>query len=236
MLYLGSKVRLVPWLLPLMEPYLKKAPVYYEPFVGGANLICKVPHPIRIGSDSNKYLIALLKKVQQDATVLPSTIDKETYENVRKNQASFDPWYVGMVGFCGSRLNHFWNGYSLEHPKSTIFQHLNSLRKQAPLLKGIEFRYLDYRKVPADKLPTGTLIYCDPPYKDTSGYKGQHFDHDAFYRWCGIAHGYGHTVLLSEFQAPSCFEELGSTVRRHPIDPMKFEPTEVIERLFIYKG
>ena len=236
MLYMGSKARLADWLIGLMKPYLEKAPVYCEPFVGGANLICRVPHPVRIGSDSNKYLIALLKKVQEDSTVLPATIDKETYENVRKNQGAFDPWYVGMVAFCGSQLCFFWGGYSYEDPKSNCFQRLNNLRKQAPLLKGIEFRCIDYRRIRVDKFPPGSLFYCDPPYKDTAGYKGQYFDHDAFYRWCGMVSGVGHIVLLSEFQAPPCFEELGSVQRSHPIDPMKFEPTEVTERLFIYRG
>ena len=33
---------------------------YIEPFVGGANLICKINAAYKFGLDNNKYLIALL--------------------------------------------------------------------------------------------------------------------------------------------------------------------------------
>lgn len=39
----------------------------------------------------------------------------------------------------------------------------------------------DYRELTFED---DAVIYCDPPYKDTEGYNGEDFDHDAFYAWC----------------------------------------------------
>jgi hypothetical protein len=114
---------------------------------------------------------------------------------------------------------------------------LDNLRRQAPLLKGIEFRCVDYRKVNVKGFPKGGLILADIPYKGTSGYRFR-FNHDEFYRWCGYVHSLGHTVLLTEFWAPSVFEEIASVERVDSLSvqmPGDVAPV-VTERLFIYRG
>ena len=239
MVYQGSKAKLVPWLLPLLEPFLAKAPVYYEPFVGGANLICEIPHAVRVGSDANKYLIALLKKVAEDPTVLPRTIDEETYTRVRDHKGEYEPWQVGMVGFCATYRGLYWGGYARDEGGERPRQLLDNLRNQSARLRGIEFRWADYRRINVEAFPGGTLFMCDPPYRNTSGYGiNTGFDSDAFYRWCGRVHGAGHTVLLTEFWAPSVFEEI-SRRERHDFLSAQFQGDEVpmvTERLFIYRG
>lgn len=48
------------------------------------------------------------------------------------------------------------------------------------------------------------VIYCDPPYKGTSGYicdgTPHNFDHERFYDWCERQK---HLVIISEFEMPS---------------------------------
>lgn len=53
----------------------------------------------------------------------------------------------------------------------------------------------DYRNVPI--LPD-SVIYCDPPYKDTWDYDIE-FDHEAFYDWCEKQTS---LVLISEYWMP----------------------------------
>jgi site-specific DNA-adenine methylase len=89
MVYQGSKAKLVNWFLPFMKPYLEKSSFYYEPFMGGANLLCRVPHNRRLGSDVNPYLVALLTKVRDDPSCLPETVSGEDYIKVRHNQGGF---------------------------------------------------------------------------------------------------------------------------------------------------
>ena len=47
---------------------------YWEPFVGGANMIDKIKYEYKYGTDKHKYLISLLRHVQQTVDDLPSTI------------------------------------------------------------------------------------------------------------------------------------------------------------------
>lgn len=56
----------------------------------------------------------------------------------------------------------------------------------------------DYRSV---TIPPDSVIYCDPPYKDTAGY-GVDFDHEAFYEW---ARKQTAPLFISEYQMPDDF-------------------------------
>jgi site-specific DNA-adenine methylase len=215
-----------------MKPYLEKASFYYEPFVGGANLLCRVPHERRIGSDINRYLVALLSKVRDDPSCLPEFISGEEYHGVLRNPASYSDWYVGLVAFCASFRGKFWGSYAQNEERDFIQRQLGNLRKQASRLKGIEFRCSDYRRVKVGLFPKGGLFLADIPYKGTSGYRFR-FDHDEFYRWCGYVHGLGHTILLTEFWAPSVFVEIASVKRRDYMNP---GASTVTERLFLYRG
>ncbi|WP_428221998.1 hypothetical protein [Gaoshiqia sediminis] len=48
--------------------------------------------------------------------------------------------------------------------------------KQAPNLKGIDFRCCNYWEL---DIPDNSVIYCDPPYKGTTGYNTK-IDHNRF--------------------------------------------------------
>ena len=49
------------------------------------------------------------------------------------------------------------------------------------------------------------LIYCDPPYQGTTGYKTGTFDHDKFFEWCR-EQAKKNIVFVSEYKAPDDFE------------------------------
>jgi site-specific DNA-adenine methylase len=220
-----------------MRPYLDTASFYYEPFMGGCNLLCRVPHERRIGSDVNPYLVALLAKVRDDPSCLPETVSEEEYVKVLRNRSSYPAWYVGVVAFCATYRGLFFGGYARDDGGNRPRQLLENLRRQAPLLKGIEFRCTDYRRVNVRGFPKGGLILADIPYKGVSGYHFR-FDHDEFYRWCGHVHSLGHTVLLTEFWAPSVFEEIASVERGDYLSAQFIGDVVpvVTERLFIYRG
>ena len=59
MQYVGSKNRISKELAPIIQSYINDETVaYIEPFVGGANMIDKIKHHNKIGSDLHKELIA----------------------------------------------------------------------------------------------------------------------------------------------------------------------------------
>ena len=59
MKYVGSKNRISKYIVPIIQDYIDKnnISVYYEPFVGGANLIDKIKCKNRIGNDAHRELI-----------------------------------------------------------------------------------------------------------------------------------------------------------------------------------
>lgn len=85
MKYVGSKNRLSKDLAPIIQSYIDNNNIknYWEPFVGGANLIDKIKCVNRYGSDIHKYLIALLQHVQVTTGDLPKTFTAEEYKAVR---------------------------------------------------------------------------------------------------------------------------------------------------------
>ena len=55
-------------------------------------------------------------------------------------------------------------------------------------------------------VPQNSVIYCDPPYAETTDYKAvDAFDSEKFFTWCREKHKEGHTVFISEYQAPNDF-------------------------------
>ena len=74
--------------------------------------------------------------------------------------------------------------------------------KQAPNLKDIHFRtasFLDYSNL------HGYVIYCDPPYKNTTKYKTGEFPYEQFYQWCKEM-SKDNVVIISEYSMPDDFD------------------------------
>jgi DNA adenine methylase len=49
------------------------------------------------------------------------------------------------------------------------------------------------------------LIYCDPPYINTTKYNHD-IDHNKFHEWCRDRAREGHTIFVSEYTAPDDFK------------------------------
>ena len=205
MVYMGSKNRIAKELIPIITKDLKPNQWYVEPFVGGANMIDKIEHPYKLGADNNKYLIALLEAVQ-NGQELPEYINKDEYIAVKTNKDNYPDWYVGFVGFVSSFRAKFFGGYSGYCTTKTgiqrnyIKERINNILKQN--LDGIKLVCSSYDAL---DIPANSIIYCDPPYNGTTKYKDS-FDSDAFWQWCRDKVKEGHTVYVSEYNAPEDFK------------------------------
>lgn len=83
MQYVGSKNRLSKELAPIIQSYITDETVaYIEPFVGGANMIDKIKHDNKIGSDLHKELIALHNYNKNNSALIPTSISEEEYIHV----------------------------------------------------------------------------------------------------------------------------------------------------------
>ena len=173
---------------------------WVEPFVGGANMIDKVGGK-RIGNDSHRYLIALHKALQS-GWIPPTVVSKEMYYEVKARQNEYSDELVGFIGFLCSYGGRWWSSYAV-NARGDNYAAAGSkvLTKQAKNFKGIDFRSGDYLEM---ILPENSLIYCDPPYEGTKGYKDK-INHKVFWQWCRDKSNEGHTIFVSEYNAPDDF-------------------------------
>jgi len=70
-----------------------------------------VPCQERIGSDKNKYLIALLKECQKNGAERLPVVDEAFYRKVKENKADYPEWLVGAIGFLFSFGGVFFSNH-----------------------------------------------------------------------------------------------------------------------------
>jgi len=235
MKYMGSKGRIAKHILPIILKDRKPDQWYVEPFVGGANIIDKVDGN-RIGSDVNRYLIALLIAMQNG--YCPPYLSREQVSLIKENKHLYSDELVGWAGIGCSYSGKWFGGYAGciitkdGGERDYIFEAIKNCLNQGKLLNGVIFLNKSYESI---DIPDGSIIYCDPPYKGTEGYRVK-FNHEDFYDWCDIMHKYGHKVFLSEYQAPKQFKciwqkELTSSLSANG---KSGGSKSSIEKLFIY--
>lgn len=201
MKYMGSKARHAKEMLPIILANRTEGQWYVEPFVGGANMIDKVEGN-RIGADINEYLISLWQSVSIGWNA-PPTFQESEYKTVRENKESYDKALVGYVGFALSYSGKWFGGWCRDGAgkRDYVTESYKNACNQFPKLRGVQFENRGYSDL---VIPDNSIIYCDPPYKDTTKYKDS-FDHEPFYKWCRQKHKEGHQVFVSEYAMPDDF-------------------------------
>lgn len=230
MKYLGSKRRIAKEILPIILAKRRPDQVYVETMVGGANTIDKVPQGAgRIASDIHLPLISLLKALQ-DGWIPPEVVTEEDYKQAKLLEDS-NP-LKGFIGFGCSFGSKWFGGMARGYTSAGIARNYTkeskaNLLTQAPSLKDIEFHSCSYKDL---VLPKRSLIYCDPPYMGTTGYK-HFFEHKEFYQWCLDKHKEGHTLFISEYKMPEPFVEVWSKPQITNLDNNR-AAKQAVERLF----
>lgn len=242
MRYIGSKNKLSKELVPIIQSCINPNTKYYiEPFVGGANMIDKIQCNKKIGCDLQKQLIALLKYTRDYSELLPEVVLEDTYKEVKNNKEKYEDWYVGLVGFCASFSAKYFGGYARDSKDDINGKWskgaIKNLKKQAPNLKGIEFYNCSFLDLPKDKI-NNCVIYCDPPYRNTTKYKTEEFPYEEFYQWCRDM-SENNTVLISEYNMPDDFTCIWQKETKVNFDSNRTSndnKNKRIEKLYIYKN
>ena len=183
MRYMGSKNKISKYIVPIIQSYINSnIKGYIEPFIGGCNVIDKIQCNNKIGCDIHEELIELLKYVANLNNSIPDMISEEEYNNVKNNKENYPKWYVGLVGFCSTFGAKYFGGYArskkdkFDGEKSYLA--LKNLNKQRDNLINIKFECCDFRDI---KDISDYVIYCDPPYRNTTKYKTETFPYEEFY-------------------------------------------------------
>ncbi len=203
MRYIGGKAKIAPWLLDIMLKTRTKDQWYIEPFCGGCNTLWQVDSK-RIGIDSCEYLIAMWKALQK-GWIPPNIIKQEVYDHVRVNKDKYKKEIIGFVGYGTSFSGKFFGGMARGKknnglPRDYITEARRTVLTQSATMKEVKFVCTNSLEVKA--FPSQSLIYCDPPYANTLGYR-EKFNTEKFWQWANGLVKQGHKVFISELVAPT---------------------------------
>lgn len=205
---MGSKNRIAKHILPIMLAERKPNQWWVEPFVGGASMIYKVDGK-RLGADINPYLIEALKFIRDTPDFTPDMITEDMYKQMQKDikrdgltgLTSFVLFFGGKV-FGGYRRDIAGTKGCIKNMKTQTRRSKQSAVKQSELIQDVKLINVGYLNL---QIPDNSLIYCDPPYGNATKYKDD-FDYTIFWQWCRDKASDGHTVFVSEYNAPDDFK------------------------------
>ena len=156
---MGSKNRIAKYILPIMlkEMQDKGHTTWVEPFVGGGNMINKVPSNYRrIGCDLNEHTIAAMLGIRDFVDQFPESVTEEMYKNIKGTSPHpINSWIRYACSFSGK----FDNGYARDKTnRNYANEQRNSALKQSSSIKNVEFICCSYLDL-TDSI-TSSLIYC----------------------------------------------------------------------------
>lgn len=218
MKYMGSKQRHAKEIFSAITSEVggsilgSKYEVWVEPFVGGANMMSNVPKMLfsrRIGIDNNLHLIEMWKALIT-GWICPWSVTEDEYQELKKKSCTsftcIESPLIAFVGIGCSYSGKWFGGYARGNadngtPRNYCKESADNVNKQKMSLLDVEFYGENYTFT--ENLLNGqkAIIYCDPPYQDTTKYKSS-FDHAQFWRWCDKMIEKGHKVFVSEYNAP----------------------------------
>ena len=248
MRYMGSKSRLAYDICTEINNIALNENIteYYEPFVGGGSIIENVNIQNRYGSDLNKYLIALYKKLQEPEMFEYPALTREKWNHIRSNKDKYEDWLVAYAGlFCSFNGKWFtaWGGDYFDKDDKYHNQQAGgyrSLCNESMLLKNIQFNNCSYKDITK---PHHSIIYCDAPYIGTTQYDGaeEKFNFDEYYTWLEEM-AKDNFILISEYRMPADkFKsirtfEISSGFGRNFTGDKNIDQITAIEQLFVVKG
>lgn len=249
--YTGSKRAHADEMLSIMMAKRCGRP-WVECFVGGGNVICRVPHEEgpRLGADKNPYMVALLDGLGNRGWLPPSVMTETEYEKIKKYP---DQHSSELVAFAATGLTFgckWFDAYVKEEGR--IIAAREACLRDAPGLRGAKFIVSEYDKL---TIPPDSIVYCDPPYAGTTEYKGSKtkiavgeslaknaWDRVKFWRWADAQVEAGHKVFVSEYAGPptsayritdatlkdeaSAIAAIGKILRDREAGPLTSRPTD----------
>lgn len=228
---MGGKSRISNDISEIINTYSKNKN-FVSLFCGSCAIEAKVKAKSKICNDGHEYLIELLKAVQ-NGYELPDSLTKEEYYIVKENKDR-DKALTGFVGF-GCAFGGKWFGGYAKNNSGTNYakQSKNSLLKKMEGLskENTIFTNLDYREV---DIPNGSIVYCDPPYANTTGYSNSDtFHHSEFWEYMRKL-SRNNLVFISELNAPNDFIPIWEKPFKRVLDVNKDNIFDSQEKLFIH--
>jgi len=233
MRYLGGKFHTRKYIAPIIQNYINENTIYIEPMIGAANIFSEIKASKKIGADIHPDLIEMYKALQ-NGWIPPEYISEQEYKDLRNAEVSA---LRGFVGFAASFGGKWFGGYARDHKGSRNFAKVGSsgLMKRVSLMDiaNCEFRNISYLDL-TNEINNNNVIYCDPPYANTTKYSSGKFDHAVFWQWIR-EQSIKCPVIVSEYTAPEDFDCILEIPTKTGLRDVNYQHIDRTERLFMYR-
>ena len=197
MRYFGGKARLGKQIANHINLLCGDIENYYEPFCGMCSILENINATNKYGFDLHEDLILLLNAVN-DGWIPPTSISEDEYNILKKSEPSI---LRGFVGFGCSNSGKFFGGYARDSTGRNYTQNAhNSILKKVQKFGNVIFKNQAYDILNVKD----SVIYCDPPYNNTTGFTVGKFDSNKFWEWVRNI-SVENIVIVSEYNAPEDF-------------------------------
>lgn len=206
MRYFGGKAKVAKHLAGFLNSYLEDGQPFVDLFCGSCNVISKIGGGRERAANDLHYELICMHKAVQDGTYKPKRITEVEYKHIKDNKSEYAPWLVAFVGFGLSFSGKYFGGFARCNRGDDYFSNcVNSTTKKHLTMQDVLFSHGSYDEC---ALPENALIYCDIPYRGTTGYSTGLFSHKEFYAWAAVKQAEGFNVLVSEYEhnVPSGWE------------------------------
>lgn len=209
MRWTGSKKNQAAKIVELFKPFNDGRP-YIEPFLGSAPVLAATAgfwKGLLVASDVNRFLMAYWLCVQRGRRLDRDTITKEEWAALRDRWRGGDrTWELLYVGFGTNNAPSQNNLYDASFKDNLAYQK-RYVEKVRPALEKARLLNKDFLWFEPVAVHGGNLIYCDPPYANSTreSCNMPAFDYVGFWdvvrRWSK-----NNVVFISEREAPADFE------------------------------
>ena len=231
MQYMGGKSRISKQIAEVLNSAIDKDTPFVSLFCGSCAIESKVQADTKILNDKHPYLIAMWQALQ-NGWMPPDVVTKEEYYRVKSNMDE-NPALTGFIGFGCSFGGKWWGGYAKDKRGDDYCgQAKRGLLKDLVGIQSAIFTCLDYRDV---EIPDGAVVYCDPPYVNTTGYTVGQFDTNEFWNYMRQL-SKRCNVYISEESAHDDFECIWSKEKVRTLEKNDNVGRVKVEKLFKYKG
>lgn len=240
--YQGGKARMAARLSAYMLVHTRKRDCYVEPFIGGGSVLEKmVPHFKRVYANDLREDVVLLWQAASQGWEPPEDVSQDLYESLRDAPPS--P-LRGFVGVACSFASKWFGGYARGISPNGVARNYAAEGRRAVLKRAavlqvyadrIAWSAQDYASL-APVVQPEVVVYCDPPYGETTSYKGlSAFDTAAFWNVQSAWADTGAKVFVSEYAAPPGWVS-EVDINRHSSAALFSAGQRATERLFEWRN
>lgn len=205
---------------------------YCEPFCGMLGVYQHIPEMFKDhkpkmkykAGDLNKSVILMWQEAQKGWKP-PNTCSEKHFNELKYNGK--DSAEKGFIGHQFGYGGQYFLAFRTKYGKPPIQQKaVNNVVDISTKLINVKFNYGDYKQFTELK---GYIIYCDPPYVNTTQYDNS-FDSKNFWLWCEYMSKYN-IVFVSEYKAPKGIEKVFS--KKVKLTGKKTKTLQKVEKLYL---